>query len=72
MVSNVKLSDASEGYRQGVKFELTNGQVWEQTSTRYMYRYSYRPEAVLDASGWTGKIKIDGCDDEWVDVRRTS
>jgi hypothetical protein len=73
MTKSVQLEDECNGYESGAKFKLTNGQVWEQTSSRYLYRYRYRPTAVLDdASGWSGRIQIDGCGDEWVNVRRVS
>lgn len=68
MSETVTLRGASKGYKRGNLFELTNGRVWEQTSSEYSYSYSYRPDALLDASGSRGRLKLEEMDD-WVDVK---
>jgi hypothetical protein len=69
MAEMVRLRGISRGYRRGNTFELTNGQIWEQTSHRYVYSYHYRPEAELERSGARGLFRIDGLND-WIDVKR--
>ena len=69
MTETAQMQGASEGYKHGAKFELTNGQVWEQTTSTYRYAYRYRPDVIIDASGSRGQLKIDGMD-EFVDVKR--
>jgi hypothetical protein len=69
MADRETLKGATTGYKLGARFELTNGQVWEQTSSEYDYQYWYRPDVLLDASGSRGRLKITTMQD-WVDVMR--
>lgn len=69
MSETVTIKGSCKGYKRGATFELTNGRVWEQTSSNYSYSYSYRPDAQLEASGSRGRLKLDGMDD-WVDVKK--
>ncbi|MDX3966049.1 MAG: hypothetical protein QHD01_05550 [Bradyrhizobium sp.] len=71
MPDTVTIKGACRGYKRGNTFELTNGQVWEQTSHEYQYQYAYRPDAELDAWGSRGKLKIEDMD-EWVEVKKIS
>jgi hypothetical protein len=43
-----------DGYESDAIFLLTNGQIWQQTSSRYHYHYSYRPDAFVYVgdTGW--------------------
>lgn len=63
------IKGSTNGYGLGVKFELTNGQVWEQTSTDDEYLHQFMPEVLLDTAGNTGKLKINDMND-WVEVKR--
>lgn len=69
MVERVTIRGATTGYKSDQIFELTNGQVWQQSRYAYDYHYQYRPDVLLDASGSQGRLKIENMDD-WVDVRR--
>ena len=69
MAETVNIKGACRGYKRGNTFELTNGRIWEQTSSEYSYSYSYRPDALIDDNGSRGRIKIEGMND-WVEVRR--
>jgi tetratricopeptide (TPR) repeat protein len=52
-------------------YKMDNGSIWEQSVYRYHYHYAYHPRVLIyqSASG-TCHIKVDGDDDEGVDVRR--
>jgi hypothetical protein len=69
MTERVTIKGSTNGYRSDQTFELTNGQIWQQSRYAYNYHYQYRPDALLDANGSSGRLKIDGMD-EWVEVRR--
>jgi hypothetical protein len=69
MSEAVTIKGSCNGYKRGNTFELTSGQIWEQTCSTYSYSYSYRPDALLDASGTRGRLKVEGTD-EWVDVKK--
>ena len=69
MTEILTLKGASKGYKRGSVFEFTNGRIWEQTEHNYNYSYSYRSDAILDACGSRGRLKLDGMSD-WVEVKR--
>jgi hypothetical protein len=48
-----------EGYDYGNLYKLTNGQVWQQTSAKYRYRYKYRPQVLI----YSGMMQVDGMSD---------
>jgi hypothetical protein len=50
-------------------FKLQNGQVWQQSSYAYKYRYAYSPEVLIYRSGSVYKMRVKGVDGEIV-VRR--
>jgi tetratricopeptide (TPR) repeat protein len=52
-------------------YKMDNGSIWEQSMYRYHYHYAYHPQVLIyqSASG-ACHIKVDGDDDEGVDVRR--
>jgi hypothetical protein len=45
-------------------FRLQNGQIWQQSSYAYMYRYAYSPGVLIYASGSRFKMRVDGVDSE--------
>ncbi|MBB3144934.1 hypothetical protein FHS21_001335 [Phyllobacterium trifolii] len=59
----------TEGYHVGAIFELSNGQVWQQTSDEYEYIYQFMPDVLLDVSGFIGRLRINDMND-WVSVKR--
>ena len=63
------ISGTTDGYGRGARFELTNGQVWEQTSEDDEYIHQFMPEVLLDTDGEVGKLKINDMND-WVSVKR--
>lgn len=42
-----QVSSDFDGFDDGNLFELTNGQIWQQTEFYYWYHYSYRPDIVI-------------------------
>jgi hypothetical protein len=50
-------------------FKLRNGQIWQQSSYAYMYRYAYAPKVLIYRSGGGYKMKVDGINTE-IAVRR--
>lgn len=63
------LKGSTDGYSLGTKFELTNGQVWEQTNGEDEYLHQFMPEVLLDTAGRAGRLKINDMN-AWVEVRR--
>lgn len=63
------IKGSTDGYSLGTKFELTNGQVWEQTSDDDEYVHQFMPEVLLDTAEGVGKLKINDMND-WVEVKR--
>ena len=53
-------------------WKMTNGQIWQQARYAYHYHYAYRPQVLIYYSSITGgwKMKIDGDDDEGLEVKR--
>jgi hypothetical protein len=50
-------------------FKLQNGQIWQQASYAYRYRYAYSPGVLIYRSGGVYRMKVDGVDGDVV-VRR--
>lgn len=50
-------------------FKLRNGQIWQQVSYAYKYKYAYSPEVLIYKSGSVYKMRVDGVDGE-ITVRR--
>ena len=57
------------GWEGDTIFKLQNGQLWQQSSYAYKYRYSYSPEVLIYKSGSVYKMRVDGVDGE-IAVRR--
>ena len=62
-----RLEGEFEGYEAGNIYRLTNGQLWEQISARYRYRYWYRPEVTIVQRDGQYRMKIEPLDD-WITV----
>ena len=52
------------GWTGETVFKLQNGQIWQQASFAYMYRYAYSPEILIYRSSTGYKMKVDGVDQE--------
>ena len=57
------------GWEGDTIFRLQNGQVWQQASYSYRYRYALNPRVVIYQSSAGHKMRVDGVDDE-IAVRR--
>lgn len=59
------------GYDDGAVFQLTNGQVWQQSRYKYKYKYKYRPRVriYLEQGRWL--MSVD-CMDEPVEVTQVN
>ena len=44
-------------------FELTNGQIWQQTEYDYEYEYAYRPAVTIYKTDTGYKMKVEGMED---------
>jgi len=64
-----KIDDEFEGYEMGNIYKLRNGQLWEQISARYRYRYKYAPDVIIVNRGGTYQMQVEGMED-WVRVMR--
>ena len=53
---NSRIEGEFEGYEYGNVYRLTNGQVWQQTSSTYNYSYKYRPRVTIR----NGEMRVDG------------
>lgn len=65
------IKGAFRGFKRGAVFELTNGQVWEQTDPVSENQSLYRPEVKIDDEGNVGRMSVEGMDAR-VEVRRMS
>jgi len=57
------------GWEGETIFKLQNGQVWQQSSYAYKYKYAYSPEVLIYRSGSVYKMRVNGVDGE-IAVRR--
>jgi hypothetical protein len=53
-----------EGWEGDTIFKLQNGQIWQQSSYAYKYRYAYSPKVLIYRSGSVYKMRVDGVDGE--------
>lgn len=57
------------GWEGETIFKLQNGQLWQQVSYAYKYKYAYSPEVLFYKSGGGYKMRVTGVDGE-IAVRR--
>jgi hypothetical protein len=57
------------GWTGETLFKLQNGQIWQQVSYSFRYRYAYSPRVVIYKSGYGYKMQVDGVD-EHIAVKR--
>lgn len=55
------------GWEGETIYELTNGQVWQQSSYSYEYSYSFMPEVIIYNTGSNYKMRVESA---LVDVHR--
>ena len=58
-----KIDDEFEGYDYGNIYRLRNGQIWEQTSARYRYRYKYAPDVIIFRRNGSYQMQVEDMDD---------
>lgn len=63
------INGSTDGYGRGATFELTNGQVWEQTNDEDEYLHQFMPEVLLETADNVGRLKINDMN-AWVEVKR--
>jgi hypothetical protein len=70
-VVDSQISGTFNGWSGSTTFTLTNGQVWQQSSYAYDYRYAYRPNVLIFRSPVTSSyvLTVEGSA-ETVNVRR--
>ncbi len=54
------ISGRFEGWSGQTVFTLRNGQVWQQVSPGYLYRYSYMPRVVIVPTAAGYRMKVEG------------
>ena len=52
------------GWEGETIFKLRNGQIWQQSSYAYKYKYAYSPKVLIYKSGSVYKMRVDGVDGE--------
>ena len=62
-----RLDGDFEGYDYGNIYRLTNGQLWEQVSATYRYRYRYAPRVWIVQQDGLSRMRIEPLD-EWITV----
>jgi len=58
-----KIDDEFEGYDYGNVYKLRNGQIWQQTGSRYRYRYKYAPDVIIFRRDGSYHMQVEGMDD---------
>lgn len=49
-----------EGWTGETIFKMDNGQIWQQVSFGYTYRYAFRPKVMIIKTNGAYKMKVDG------------
>jgi len=55
-----RIDDEFEGFEPDRIYVLRNGQVWQQTSYEYAYRYHYAPPVTISPSGEQCVMAVEG------------
>jgi len=55
-----RIDDEFEGFESDRIYVLRNGQVWQQTSYEYAYRYRYAPRVTISPSGGRCVMEVEG------------
>lgn len=59
-VTQSKIRGAFKGWAGDTTYELDNGQVWQQSTYKYEYKYAYRPEAIVYAASSGYRMSVAG------------
>jgi hypothetical protein len=65
-----RIAGEFNGWDDEFIYKMTNGEIWQQSNYHYHYHYAYRPEVVIYPTSHGCHIKVDGDNDEGVDVVR--
>jgi hypothetical protein len=57
-----RIDGVFSGWQGETIFTLQNGQIWQQSSYAYKYRYAYSPKVLIYRSGSGYKMRVDGVD----------
>lgn len=71
LVKRGQLEGDFEGFDDEMIFELTDGSVYYQSSYKYNYSFSYRPNVKIYSNGYSKIIVVDGLDD-YAEITETS
>ena len=55
-----RINGTFEGWNGHSKYKLANGQVWEQTTYKYEYKYSYSPQVIVANYGGRYIMSVAG------------
>jgi hypothetical protein len=64
-----KIDGDFEGWDGDTIFKLQNGQIWQQSSYHYIYRYRFSPKVLIYKSGSSYHLRVDGIE-RTIQVRR--
>ncbi|CAA9293331.1 MAG: hypothetical protein AVDCRST_MAG77-4951 [uncultured Chloroflexi bacterium] len=59
-VIETRMAGEFNGWEGETVFVLDNGQVWQQASYAYHYRYAYRPKVLIYPSGGVWRMQVEG------------
>jgi hypothetical protein len=59
-----------KGWEGETIYKLINGQIWQQASYTYRYKYKFSPKVLIFKSGSYYKMQVEGDDGDPVAVRR--
>lgn len=55
-----RIAGAFEGWAGGTIFRLWNGQIWQQASPGYLYRYAYMPRVMIFPTVDGYRMRVEG------------
>ncbi len=55
-----KISGEFKGWEGETVYELLNGQVWQQSQYKYVYKYAYMPDALIYNPGGGDMMQVAG------------
>ena len=61
-VIETRIDGEFEGWEGETIFKLMNGQIWQQVSYSYTYRYAYMPEVLIYPSRGSCMFRVEGVD----------
>lgn len=58
------------GWEGETVYQLTNGQIWQQSGYHYHYHYAFSPKVMIYSEGGSFKMIVEGDSDQPINVRR--